>query len=173
MSTERPVNGGSPQGSILGNFLFCVCSDELDRALEDNEELPTSHAGQTPVPETALSASLENTSPGILNVDPELARIVTEEPSELGINNITVLRSPEDLCVPFNRNGTAALHEGQRTSTPRPADPLSRVGRPQWPVRRPVFSQLGESLNVSDTPLDQAGPGRPDDDCPGLSLIHI
>ena len=29
-STSLPVNGGSPQGSILGNYLFCLTTDALD-----------------------------------------------------------------------------------------------------------------------------------------------
>ena len=32
LSAPRPVPGGSPQGSILGNFLFCCTTDEFGRA---------------------------------------------------------------------------------------------------------------------------------------------
>ena len=38
MSTERAVSGGSPQGSILGNYLFCHTTDKLDM---DMEPLPS------------------------------------------------------------------------------------------------------------------------------------
>ena len=30
-STPRPIHGGSPQGSILGNFLFCMTTDWMER----------------------------------------------------------------------------------------------------------------------------------------------
>ena len=33
LSTPRPVPGGSPQGSILANFLFCLTTDQLNSCL--------------------------------------------------------------------------------------------------------------------------------------------
>ena len=39
-------------------------------------------------------------------LDPSLARICHNGPSALGINNITVERDEEQLCVPFDRNGS-------------------------------------------------------------------
>lgn len=32
-STPRPVSGGSPQGSILGNQLFCILTDQLNKCI--------------------------------------------------------------------------------------------------------------------------------------------
>ena len=38
MSTQRNIHGGSPQGSILGNYLFCITTDNL--AKEHDEVAP-------------------------------------------------------------------------------------------------------------------------------------
>ena len=38
LSTPRTVPGGSPQGSILGNFLFCVATNELSEEEQGGEE---------------------------------------------------------------------------------------------------------------------------------------
>lgn len=35
LSSERPVNGGSPQGTLLGNYLFIVTTDELENRKDD------------------------------------------------------------------------------------------------------------------------------------------
>ena len=37
-SDSRTVPGGAPQGSILGNFLFCTTTDEFNSATLHNEE---------------------------------------------------------------------------------------------------------------------------------------
>ena len=89
-STTRSVPGGSPQGSILGTFLFCITTDRLESGLcapgkEDNRD-----------------------GPFATTIDPGLARIVTNEPSSLGLNNILAVADPVELCVPFDRNGTTA-----------------------------------------------------------------
>ena len=35
LSDPRPINGGSPQGSILGNYLFCMTTDNLGARQDD------------------------------------------------------------------------------------------------------------------------------------------
>ena len=56
MSKGRIVIGGSPQGSILGNYLFCVCSDELDKAIQREENVQ----GHTETPVEELQRTPEN-----------------------------------------------------------------------------------------------------------------
>ena len=38
-SAPRPVNGGSPQGSLLGNFLFCLTTDCFPRLCENDVDV--------------------------------------------------------------------------------------------------------------------------------------
>ena len=83
-SSFRQVAGGSPQGSILGNYLFCMTTDRLEVGI------------------SAVSAP----APPSQEIDEGLARIRHEHPSELGSNDITLEREFEELCVPFDRNGT-------------------------------------------------------------------
>ena len=62
---------------------------------------PTDHSSQqldfSPPPNVTLTA-----------IDPGLAREVLNVPSQLGINNIAVIVDEVELCVPFDRNGTAS-----------------------------------------------------------------
>ena len=44
-SVPRCVPGGSPQGSILGNFLFCATTDSFAKIKVDNEARPDSSGG--------------------------------------------------------------------------------------------------------------------------------
>ena len=49
MSRPRPVPGGSPQGSILGNFLFCVSTNDLTQDIvyrNRNEDLSLSELSE-------------------------------------------------------------------------------------------------------------------------------
>ena len=39
-------------------------------------------------------------------IDPDLARIQTDNHSDLGLNDVTVIADPVELCVPFSANGT-------------------------------------------------------------------
>ena len=48
-SEPRPINGGSPQGSILGNYLFCLTTDKLGEK-DDDEETQEPQANGTPLP---------------------------------------------------------------------------------------------------------------------------
>ena len=34
LSDPRNINGGSPQGSILGNYLFCITTDRLEQGID-------------------------------------------------------------------------------------------------------------------------------------------
>ena len=71
-SAPRRISGGSPQGSVLGNFLFGMTTDRL----EDNI---TVIAREHP------------------HIDHGLARIQHEGPSSPGINDILVEREEEPL----------------------------------------------------------------------------
>ena len=100
LSLARPVNGGSPQGSILGNLLCTVTTDKLTDNIEYNRGI---------LNQAASFSSNHNTLDDLGQVaiiDPLLARVVGEQDSELGINNITVESSIEnDHSLPFNLNG--------------------------------------------------------------------
>ena len=37
LSTPKKINGGSPQGSILGNYLFCITTDQLEQGIDYSE----------------------------------------------------------------------------------------------------------------------------------------
>ena len=39
-SEPKLINGGSPQGSILGNYLFCMTTDKLGLREVDAEDVP-------------------------------------------------------------------------------------------------------------------------------------
>ena len=34
LSTPQKINGGSPLGSILGNYLFCITTDQLEQGID-------------------------------------------------------------------------------------------------------------------------------------------
>ena len=38
-SSLRDVNGGSPQGTLLGNYLFIITTDDLEEKLTPTEEM--------------------------------------------------------------------------------------------------------------------------------------
>ena len=45
-SNPRPINGGSPQGSILGNYLFCITTDNLGVRADQEETGMTAMNGE-------------------------------------------------------------------------------------------------------------------------------
>ena len=45
LSPPRNVPGGSPQGSILANFLFCLTTDQLNKCVPNNQTLELSQNG--------------------------------------------------------------------------------------------------------------------------------
>ena len=122
MSEECPVNGGSPQGSILGNFLFCICSDELDRGLQDQPSIlnngPEDENSEYSPPRSTHPREDSGEQP--TGVDLGLAQIVTDRPSSLGVNNIAVVADQLELCVPFERNGVVIPDTESPTRPPGP-----------------------------------------------------
>ena len=81
-SIPRTVPGGSPQGSILGNFLFCVATNELateNVAAQNTETNPTlsfEDNGINVSSESDYSAQIA--SP----IAPPVANVVQEEEDE-------------------------------------------------------------------------------------------
>ena len=57
MSQPRSVPGGSPQGSILGNFLFCVATNELGEAQHWGREVGEAAAQSVSFGENGISGS--------------------------------------------------------------------------------------------------------------------
>ena len=95
----RPVCGGSPPASILGNYLFCMSTDRLERGLvrktEQEDKEYEAREGDEPRP--------------CPPIDPGLARIRTDNHSNLGLNNVTVVADPVELCAFFcQRYGSAS-----------------------------------------------------------------
>ena len=112
MSGPRHAPGGSPQGSILGNYLFCMATDTL----EDNCHFPDT----TKQPETPQACSE-------IAINEGLARIISDRPSALGLNNITVVGDVPELCIPFERNGVTVREEaGPLSPAPSPS-PMARI----------------------------------------------
>ena len=56
LSTPRTVPGGSPQGSILGNFLFCVTTNELGDAPPTTPENDTVSFGDNGISGSDVSS---------------------------------------------------------------------------------------------------------------------
>ena len=97
LSSKKAVNGGSPQGSILGNLLFIVTTDKLSDGIEFSP-------GEVNEPRIDHGES-DDLDGSFMVLDGSLARIISDSPSELGINNITVMREDEERTVSFNDNG--------------------------------------------------------------------
>ena len=92
----RLIYGGIPRGSVLGNMLFTLTTNEL--TIEVDYGLPKLN--------TAVRSSQEGhhtPSPDAehrdLQIDMDLARIVTDQESLFGLNNITSEREEEDACL--------------------------------------------------------------------------
>ena len=143
MSSPRAVHGGSPQGSILGNLLFSITTDGLCENIDTSNENPN---------EVILPNS---------PIDDRLARITSENPSCYGFDNITVSADPDELCVPFERNGgndeecdvlDQFMHEDYHQSTPTQAGQFITF-LPLGNLRRggcgdsPYSSTTGETLD--------------------------
>ena len=74
MSTPLPINGGSPQGTLLGNIIFIIATSEIDKdikygnestaALEQSSTSPSLHSPNplTPAPEQLNTSTTSNTS---------------------------------------------------------------------------------------------------------------
>lgn len=55
-STRRNINGGSPQGTLLGNFLFMIATEDLD-STESVDNIVNTTTGQDSDPEDLINAS--------------------------------------------------------------------------------------------------------------------
>ena len=97
LSAPRAVNGGSPQGSILGNLLFTITTDKIS----DDISYAKPDLNIADLASEQLSAD---------HLDLGLARIVNDSQSScLGINNITVVADqPELPSLTFSDNGTSS-----------------------------------------------------------------
>ena len=135
LSSPRNINGGSPQGSILGCLLFSITTDGLDRNID---------YGPPPLNTCDME---DNPGNRTLNIDLSLALIRTEERSDLGINNITVEADLDGACVSFDRNGT---------DVSSPALPKNKKFHQSTPTSRGQFEDFippGNLVNacLSDT----------------------
>ena len=95
LSLRKNVNGGSPQGSILGNLLFTITTDKLaDTITYERQNL-----------NDCVDESMDSMDTAqVFPLDLSLARIVNDSPSELGINNITVEFSSVEHTYDFQEN---------------------------------------------------------------------
>ena len=78
----------------------------------------------------------------INQVDVGLARIRTDLPSQLGLNDIMVIREDEELCIPFERNGQVVPEVGETPSPPR--------------TEVSSYGALDESLSAGEDDLDRS-----------------
>ena len=106
LSEPRAIFGGSPQGSILGNLLLTLTTDELTAGVDYEHLNEVAHEEVSNVRASAetfdLSPELNETK--IIRLDLSLARI-TDGASEYGMDNITVEQIEEDnQTYPFESN---------------------------------------------------------------------
>ena len=128
------------RGSILGTFLFCITTDRLEQGL----------CHKSPVPRE-------------VDIDPGLARIVTDQHSELGLNNITAVADEEELCVPFERNGVSSTPTARGQFVP-----FKPGGNLHMDLQRPYESSDEDDLpprrvpnarrRIQDTPDPECSP---------------
>ena len=56
LSEGRNIRGGSPQGTLLGNFLFIITTDNLEQDRELVASIPTISQGYLDAPENFLQS---------------------------------------------------------------------------------------------------------------------
>ena len=142
LSSPRQVNGGSPQGSILGNLLFTVMTDWLSKDISyTRNEL---NRGE-------LEDSDQNSQ--VVVLDMSLARVVGDSPSELGINNITVESLEEEHTVPFEQNGS--LSQSDLNGMPEYSYYKHEEYTQSTPTVRGQFQNFVPPGNIINTCLDE------------------
>ena len=105
LSSPRPVHGGSPQGSMLGNLLFTITTDKITERIDYAKQILN------------LARLEKNTE--IISLDTSLARIVTDQHSIYGIDNITVTSD----SVNSSERGTISFEHNGRECTPDREEP--------------------------------------------------
>ena len=104
LSQPRPVPGGSPQGSILGNFLFCITTDQFSRLAEEINEEDFATMDENGI-EVELSEEEED---GGSQASPVRAGFIGQERSQRGIHSEEEDEECEDFVF-FRRRRNAIL----------------------------------------------------------------
>ena len=125
LSEPLPISGGSPQGSILGNQLFCIVTQQLAQ-VEENHTLSLSDNGNT-MEETVPSASPARPISPIQR--PDLVNISLSNSSE----EEEVLASQFICFRPHNR-----LYDSVLSDRATYDDVVREFGRPDNWVDRPL-----------------------------------
>ena len=149
LSSPRPLNGGSPQGTLLGNFMFIITTDNL----EDFTPLQPATPDDSPVgtnseqPHSPVN-SPDDLHPVLTALTPTTESDTSEDENELSDYEVT--------------DAPWAVTINERTPTRRTFDHnLSRQSTPYRPT--PIL--------LTSTP--RTGDDDPDPDPDSLSLIHI
>lgn len=141
LSSPKLVNGGSPQGSILGNLLFTITTDYLTESIEYNKVNKNEAILQPSTQDNSHSSG------SVLVIDGSLARIAQESGSVLGIDNISVEQEESDGTINFDDNGISPSLDG----TPEPSYKIHPDYTQSTPTARGQFERfipLGNLVNA-------------------------